>query len=135
LFSKAITTISVQDLDASIGFYTRVLGFQVVHRFDDELVHVAAPGMVIALRPRTASYGPAETPHMHIGLMVTDLDATREELEERGVLFIGDSVDAAPVKLAFFSDPDGTSLYLCQWKTWRETRTISPRYQYDLAVI
>ena len=123
MISKAITTISVHDLAKSIEFYTEALGFNVVHRLDERLVHIAAPGMVIALRPRDSETLTMETSHVHIGLMVTDLDETRQHLESHGVLFIGDTIDAEIVKLAFFSDPDGTSLYLCQWKAWRETRS------------
>ncbi len=120
MISKAITTISVRDLDKSIEFYTQTLGFYIVHRLDNRLVHVAAPGMVIALRPRDTETITQETAHVHIGLMVTELDAMRRGLEKLDVLFIGDSVETDVVKLAFFCDPDGTSLYLCEWKAWRE---------------
>jgi hypothetical protein len=35
-------------------------------------------------------------------------------LTNRGVVFQGPVVENGPTKLAFFGDPDGTSLYLCE---------------------
>ena len=127
MFEQAVTTISVQDLDVSLAFYTGVLGLRVVHRLDRQIVHLAGGGMILALRPRGAAKF-TEAAHIHIGLMVSDLDATRRSLERRGVDFIGEPVDSHVAKVTFFTDPDGTSLYLCQWLYWVESQ---PRY--DLA--
>ena len=130
MFDQAVTTISVRNLDASLAFYTGTLGFRVVHQLNGQIVHLAAGGMILALRPRgVANF--AESTHVHIGLMVSDLDATRRSLERRGVDFIGEPVDSHVAKVTFFTDPDGTSLYLCQWLYWAESQTST----YDLAAI
>jgi catechol 2,3-dioxygenase-like lactoylglutathione lyase family enzyme len=127
VFSQAVTTLSVRDLDASLAFYCGTLGFQLVHRIADEIVHLAGPGMTLALRPFDAPVPPSEST-VHIGLTVSDLAAVRRELERRGVVFIGDPVDVNVVRLTFFNDPDGNPLYLCQWLYWRETK----KRRYDL---
>lgn len=132
MFTQAITTLLVHDLDASIGFYRDVLGFTLIHRIDREIVYLSTAGMTIGLRQRDLDVPVSETPHVHIGLTVVDLDETRGLLEARGVEFLGEPVDAGPAKLAFFNDPDGTPLYLCQWMYWRgrdEAR------RYDLAIL
>jgi hypothetical protein len=36
------------------------------------------------------------------------------KLEQRGVSFHGPIIDDEQVRLAFFGDPDGNALYLCQ---------------------
>ncbi len=119
MFHQAVTTISVRNLEASLAFYTGVLGFRVVHRLEPEIVHLAGPGIMLALRP-IGNASSAESPAIHIGLFVTDLDEARRSLEEKGVAFLGEPVDARIAKVAFFNDPDGNSFYLCQWMQWRE---------------
>ena len=72
---------------------------------------------MLALRPLGVV---ASASNIHIGLFVADVDEARRALEEKGVVFLGEPVEAHIAKLAFFSDPDGNSLYLCQWIQWRE---------------
>ena len=52
-------------------------------------------------------------PHTsHIALRVPDVEATREELEGRGIQFDGDIFDTGVCHMAFFRDPDGNQLML-----------------------
>jgi catechol 2,3-dioxygenase-like lactoylglutathione lyase family enzyme len=100
----AITTVFVKDIDASLAFYTDVLGFEVgsdvtlgdyrwttvCHPSQPELnVHLAIPGpphspeMVAALNRALDEGG------MHgLGLNVDDCQATYEELKAKGVEFV-----------------------------------------------
>ena len=114
MFNRAITTIPVRDLDAALSFYRDALGFSVVYRVDNRLIHMAAPGMSIALRPVDYPMTNDASP-VHIGLIVSDLEETRVQLESRGISFIGESVDLEIAKIAFFNDPDGTPLYIMEW--------------------
>ena len=41
-----------------------------------------------------------------------DVAATRAELEAKGVVFAGDTLDTGVCHMAFFSDPDGNALML-----------------------
>src|SRR5262245_21025327 len=132
MFSQAVTTLLVHDLDASIRFYRDVLGFALIHRIDREIVHLSGAGMIIGLRQRDLAVPVTESPHVHIGLTVTDIDEVRSVLEARGISFLGETVDAGMAKLTFSNDPDGTPLYLCQWMYWRDTSEVR---RYDLAAL
>ena len=48
----------------------------------------------------------------HLALHVDDVAAAREELEGKGVEFMGDTFDTGVCHMAFFSDPDGNDLML-----------------------
>jgi catechol 2,3-dioxygenase-like lactoylglutathione lyase family enzyme len=45
-------------------------------------------------------------------LRVPDVAAARDELEQRGVEFHGDTVDTGVCHMAFFCDPDGNEIVL-----------------------
>lgn len=48
----------------------------------------------------------------HIALHVDDIQATRKELEEKGVKFLGETLDNPVCYMALFTDPDGNDLML-----------------------
>jgi catechol 2,3-dioxygenase-like lactoylglutathione lyase family enzyme len=48
----------------------------------------------------------------HVALHVDDVQATRSELEAKGVEFAGDIFDTGVCHMAFFTDPDGNDLML-----------------------
>ena len=47
-----------------------------------------------------------------IALRVDDVEAARAELESRGVMFRGQTIDSGVCHQAFFDDPDGNALDL-----------------------
>jgi predicted enzyme related to lactoylglutathione lyase len=47
-----------------------------------------------------------------LALHVDDVAAAREELEARGLTFIGETFDTGVCHMAFFADPDGNALML-----------------------
>jgi len=47
-----------------------------------------------------------------IALHVDDVEAARATLQERGVVFGGDTLDTGVCHMAFFADPDGNALML-----------------------
>ena len=48
----------------------------------------------------------------HLALHVDDIDASRAELEAKGVEFVGETLDTGVCRMAFFNDPDGNDLML-----------------------
>lgn len=48
----------------------------------------------------------------HIALHVDDIEAARKELEEKGVVFLGETLDNPVCYMALFTDPDGNDLML-----------------------
>jgi catechol 2,3-dioxygenase-like lactoylglutathione lyase family enzyme len=47
-----------------------------------------------------------------IALRVPDVEATRGELEGKGIVFAGETFDTGVCHMAFFQDPDGNALML-----------------------
>lgn len=48
----------------------------------------------------------------HIALHVDDIEAARKELEEKGVEFMGETIENPVCFMALFTDPDGNDLML-----------------------
>jgi catechol 2,3-dioxygenase-like lactoylglutathione lyase family enzyme len=136
--------ITVKDLDASIRFYHDVLGLQFVNEptpwFEgDELSRgVGVPGA--ALRQVSLLVGdtalelleyrtpPSETERplasnnrgaSHVAFLVDDIEATKAELEAKGIEFYGpvnlvDEGVLAGWRWVYFDDPDGYPLELVE---------------------
>lgn len=119
IVNGALPTVFVSDMDRAVRFYTETLGMSLLHQAGQEFAMIdAGGGMQIGLHPATAK---APTPGTHgsisIGLNVTrPIEEVVAALKQRGVTFHGPVVDDDPVKLAFFGDPDGNDLYLCEAK-------------------
>jgi catechol 2,3-dioxygenase-like lactoylglutathione lyase family enzyme len=117
LVNGGLPTVFVTDLDRAVRFYTVTLGMGLLHQAGQEFAMInAGGGMQIGLHPATAK---APKPGTHgsisIGLNVTrPIEQVVAALQQRGVSFEGPIVDDGAVKLAFFGDPDGNALYLCE---------------------
>ncbi len=114
-------TIYVSDMDRAVEFYTEVLGLRLVSRYGDEWASVdAGRGMTIGLHPAAERMGaPGTLGSINIGFNVTEsIDEVVRTLESRGVTFDGPIKGDAngSIRLAFFGDFDGNSLYLCESK-------------------
>jgi len=48
----------------------------------------------------------------HLALHVEDVAAARSALDEKGVRFVGETLDTGVCQMAFFTDPDGNDLML-----------------------
>jgi catechol 2,3-dioxygenase-like lactoylglutathione lyase family enzyme len=108
-----VLQIGVANLDASIGFYTKTLGFTVTERRDDlKFAHVQSnlPGLEIGLNEVPAPKGSGSTV---VNIGVRHVGRARAALEARGVTFRGPTqVIPGKVALAGFADPDGNVLRL-----------------------
>ena len=114
-----VATVYVSDLDRAVEFYTGVLELRLHVRAGDHWAAIdAGDGFLIGLHPKS-EHGPEPGARgaISVGLNVTDsLDAVVARLEAHGVRFRGpiQGDPAAPIRLAFFGDPDGNDLYLCE---------------------
>jgi catechol 2,3-dioxygenase-like lactoylglutathione lyase family enzyme len=121
VFKEANVTLMVGDMETTVRFYTVTLGLRLRARYGDHFAQVEAPGTIIALHPASDSRGTSAkkeqggSDRMSIGFAVSDLQATMDELKGKGVVFTR-VTDDKQVRLAFFTDPDGTPLYLSQNK-------------------
>jgi uncharacterized protein (TIGR00369 family) len=102
-------TLPVADFDRAVAFYTETLGLTLLVRFGDEWACLdAGDGLFIGLVPRRkGDLGPS------VSLCVSgSIEDVVETLGQRGVNFEGAIVNDGPVKIAFFTDPDGNALHL-----------------------
>ena len=108
-----VLQIGVADLDKSIAFYEKVLGFKTVERREDlKFAHVETnvPGLQLGLSVGSALKG---TGAAIINISVVDVVSARKLLESRGVVFKGATqIIPGKVALAAFTDPDGNLLRL-----------------------
>ncbi len=110
-------TIYVSDMDRAVRFYTDSLGLSVQYRAGNEFAMIdAGHGFMIGLHPASAQGpDPGSRGAISVGFTVTaPLEQVVETLQQRGVTFRGPIKDDDPVRIAFFGDPDGNDLYLCQ---------------------
>lgn len=111
------TTIYVSDFNASIQFFTDVLGLKLRMRAQDDWAEIdAGPGLLIGLHPAGPHTPPAGARgSLSIGFNVSGtLEEAMDALKAKGVTFHGPVVEDEHVRLAFFAEPDGNGLYLCQ---------------------
>ena len=114
-------TIYVSDMDRAVQFYTEVLGLRLISRHGDEWASVdAGKGLTLGLHPAAERMGvPGTLGSINVGFNVTEsIEEVVRTLESRGVTFDGPIKGDAngSIRLAFFGDPDGNSLYLCESK-------------------
>jgi predicted enzyme related to lactoylglutathione lyase len=118
-----LVPIPVSDVDRAKTFYAEKVGFNVDldvssdtdHRVRDEMrvVQLTPPGSAcsIALGVGVIDTPPGSVQALH--LVVSDINAARAELVERGVE-VGEVQDLGGVLYAPFSDPDGNGWTLQQ---------------------
>ncbi len=121
LLDGGAAIVFVTDMDRSVRFYTETLGLKLLHRAGDEFTMIdAGHGLVIGLHPPSKLLPPPGTNgSVQIGFNTTGaMEHAVQTLQSQGVTFRqiegNPIVDDGFVKLAFFADPDGHELYLCE---------------------
>ena len=115
-----LVAVPVSDVDRAKAFYTENAGFNLDHdhRVSDEIrfVQLTPPGSACSI---AIGMGIVDTPPgsvQGLQLVVSDINAARAELLERGVEVSG--VEEFPWgSFAFFSDPDGNGWSVQQLPT------------------
>ncbi len=109
-----LAKINVSDLDASIKWYTEMLGLESDDKYYVPGVwaqlNTNIGGVAIGLSQNT----PTGTGEAVITFSVKDIEQTKESLEKNGLSVSKVSSAGKGVSLAFFKDPDGNSLGLRQ---------------------
>jgi catechol 2,3-dioxygenase-like lactoylglutathione lyase family enzyme len=106
-------TVPTQNFDAAVEFYGDVLGLPCSARygrlpgaeFETGSLTLSVLQMDAIGREFSANKNP-------IALHVDDVEARRAELTEKGVSFLGDTIDSGVCHMAIFEDPDGNILML-----------------------
>jgi catechol 2,3-dioxygenase-like lactoylglutathione lyase family enzyme len=114
--------IYTRDLAQLEAFYTQVLGFPVVRRWDAAgIVFVDAGGMWIELtrqdapddgtQPRALDQGVGMN---HFAVQADQVDQAFRELVDKGVRVLAAPANYENVRVAFLADPDGNVLELIE---------------------
>jgi predicted enzyme related to lactoylglutathione lyase len=106
-------TVFVTDYPAAIEFYCQTLGLN--HSVD----YGKIPGGEVETGNLTlqvldaASVGREFQASGHpIAFHVEDVEATRAELESKGITFLAETMDSGVCHMAHFTDPDGNALMI-----------------------
>jgi catechol 2,3-dioxygenase-like lactoylglutathione lyase family enzyme len=111
------SAIAAADPVGLAGWYSSVLGFDIVYQSANALFVRAANGAMIEII-RAEGERPAQlmrTPgHRHLAISVTGFDAVYASLKARGVRFVTEPEESKGNKVAFFTDPEGNFLHLLE---------------------
>ena len=117
MFRAGVVTIYVSDMDRAVQFYTEALGFALKERYGNHWASIdGGPGLTIGLHPATAEVPAGRQGSIALGLYLSQPIAEAiKTLTSRGIAFTGPVInDDGMLSLAFFTDPDGNSLYLAE---------------------
>ena len=105
-----LVAVPVSDVDRAKAFYTEKVGFNVDHdhRVSDEVrfVQLTPPGSACSIALGTGISQSQPGSLQGLQLVVSDVNAAREELAGRGVE-VSDVQEFDWGSFVFFSDPDG----------------------------
>lgn len=98
------------DPDRSRAFYVDTLGLKPDANSDYEFwVGETCFGI---WEPAKQGFDFQPQKNAHIALHCDDVEATRKDLEEKGIEFFGETFDTGVCHMALFADPDGNDLML-----------------------
>jgi catechol 2,3-dioxygenase-like lactoylglutathione lyase family enzyme len=100
-----------QDIPRAKRFYTDVLGLEIETEGESDMEFRAGQVTLDIFNPASVGQPFAPSP-AGLALRVPDVDAARAELESKGVVFDGETIETSVCKQAWFKDPDGNALML-----------------------
>jgi len=135
MISGGNITVIVSNMDASVRFYTEVLGMKLSNRFGDHWATVdAGHGLIIGLHPASPRYPvPGTRGGMLIGLEIDEpIQQVVDRLSGQGVRFLGSIIkDGGAGNFADFEDPDGNWLYLWEVNAGRKRCAVLARLKHS----
>jgi predicted enzyme related to lactoylglutathione lyase len=107
-------SVPTRDLERAVAFYGEKLGLHRSVYFPERNFAEFETGTVTlsVVNPERMGIGSFQSNANHIALHVEDVAAARATLEERGITFVGDTLDTSVCHMAIFRDPDGNALML-----------------------
>ena len=103
--------VPTNDYDAAAKFYGEVLGLAFAKRWGSMPAGEFETGNLTIAIMQPDAFGLEFSPHkLPIEFHVDDFEAAKAELESRGVVFQGETIDSGVCFQAFFLDPDGNAL-------------------------
>jgi catechol 2,3-dioxygenase-like lactoylglutathione lyase family enzyme len=117
-----VTRYIVDDVDASIAFYTEVLGFELVQRWGppfasigkgDQQIWLSGPG-TSARKPMPGGDEPSPGGWNRIVVEVADLEAVVASLRARGATFRNEPLEGPGGTQVLIEDPSGNPIEVFQ---------------------
>jgi catechol 2,3-dioxygenase-like lactoylglutathione lyase family enzyme len=100
-----------QDIARAKAFYSETLGLEIESEGENDMEFRLGQITLDIFKP--ASIGQPFAPNLGgLAIRVPDVSAARVELESKGVVFDGQTLDTGVCHMAFFHDPDGNALML-----------------------
>ena len=105
--------VSTHDLPKAVAFYGDTLGLaRSVYLQERNYAEFETGNVTLSVIDAEKMGLEHSVRGQHIALHVEDMQAARTTLEERGVQFLGETLDTGVCHMAFFNDPDGNPLML-----------------------
>jgi catechol 2,3-dioxygenase-like lactoylglutathione lyase family enzyme len=106
-------SVGTRDIEAAKAFYGETLGMHCSTAYGRSPGAEFETGNLTLQVIDSAAHGIEFQARTHpVALHVTDVAVARAALEERGVRFLGDTIDTSVCHMAVFHDPDGNVLML-----------------------
>jgi catechol 2,3-dioxygenase-like lactoylglutathione lyase family enzyme len=105
-------SVPVSDVERSVAWYRDTLGVPQTGEGGFPEFQLGDNAFLYLIDPKALG---GEFSHGNggpVALRVDDVEATRAELEERGIEFIGETHDSGVCRMAPFADPDGNRFML-----------------------
>ena len=105
--------VPTHDLEAAVEFYGTTLGLpRSKYLKERHYAEFETGNLTLSVIDAEAMGMEHRVQGHEIALHVEDIEAARKTLEERGVVFRGDTFDTSVCHMALFNDPDGNALML-----------------------
>jgi catechol 2,3-dioxygenase-like lactoylglutathione lyase family enzyme len=100
-----------QDIKRAKEFYAETLGLEIESEGEADMEFRCGQVTLDVFDPSSIGQPFAPSP-AGLALRVPDVDAARAELEAKGVVFDGETIQTSVCRQAWFKDPDGNALAL-----------------------
>ena len=104
-------SVFTQDIQRAKAFYGGTLGLEIESEAESDLEFRCGQVTLDVFDPSSIGQPFAVSP-AGVALRVGDVDAARAELEAKGVVFDGETIETGVCRMASFKDPDGNALLL-----------------------
>ena len=105
--------LPTKDFETARAFYRDVLGLQESKQWGEMPAMEFETGNLTIAVMQTDAFGREFASHSQpVAFQVDDVEATRAELEGKGVEFQMDTLDSGVCHMAAFTDPDGNVLMI-----------------------
>jgi catechol 2,3-dioxygenase-like lactoylglutathione lyase family enzyme len=100
-----------RDIARAKEFYAGTLGLEIESEGESDMEFRCGQVTLDIFDPSSIGQMFAPSP-AGMAIRVPDVDAARAELEAKGVVFDGETIETSVCKQAWFKDPDGNALML-----------------------